>query len=307
MSLKAKGLLSMMLSFNAETWEWSIAGLAAMCKDGVDSVREGLRELSEKGYFFKARARNDHGQLGKAEYWVFEEPQDLNALDLVPPVVSKPPPCADPPPGPETEAQLMLDLPILENPILANPIQEKPIQAEPILDNPPQINTNRTNTEERNKNHTKYQPYQSYQSNQSGWDVPQRRELYNGMTLEEVKAYVQEKVEYDCISTEKRFDKEMIDEIVEIMVEILISHCDSFKVSGRQIPYDLAVQRVESYDYWMTRYLLTSLCESFTEVKNVRQYLLAAILNAPTTISNKVDSEFRHDMPWLREQKRRSP
>ena len=52
MSLKAKGLLTLMLSMDGDRWTWSVAGLASLSRDGVDSVREGLKELHRLGYFF---------------------------------------------------------------------------------------------------------------------------------------------------------------------------------------------------------------------------------------------------------------
>ena len=329
MSLKAKGLLSMMLSFNSESWEWSLAGLAAMCKDGIDSVREGLRELTEKGYFFKGRARNDHGQLGKAEYWVFEEPQDFNSPDFTLPGAKAPLPISlSPRPSipasvPSSDAdEPVLDLPILENPILANPIQEKPIQAEPVLENPPQINTKRQNTEkEINTNPTKYQSHPSSPSNQPDsdhidWDgiedqmdrwnhrddehsfssSQHSKAVYKGMTVEQTRNHIRELISYDSIIQEEH-DPEMVDELVEIMMEILVSVGRSFKTSDSVLPYEIAADRVESYDYWKMRYLIRSLERTPTEIFNVHQYLITAILNNAVTIVNKTESQFRKDFP----------
>ena len=49
LSLKAKGLLSLMLSL-PEEWDYTTKGLARICKDGVDSICAGVRELEEHGY-----------------------------------------------------------------------------------------------------------------------------------------------------------------------------------------------------------------------------------------------------------------
>ena len=51
LSLKAKGLLSLMLSL-PEGWDYTTKGLARICKDGVDSICAGVRELEEQVYFF---------------------------------------------------------------------------------------------------------------------------------------------------------------------------------------------------------------------------------------------------------------
>ena len=63
LSLKAKGLLSLMLSL-PENWDYTTKGLAHICKDGVDSICAGVRELEEQGYVIRERIRNASGQLG---------------------------------------------------------------------------------------------------------------------------------------------------------------------------------------------------------------------------------------------------
>ena len=62
LSLKAKGLLSLMLSL-PEEWDYTTKGLAVICKDGVDSISAGIRELEEHGYLRRQRIRNANGQL----------------------------------------------------------------------------------------------------------------------------------------------------------------------------------------------------------------------------------------------------
>ena len=67
LSLKAKGLLSLMLSL-PEEWDYTTKGLARICKDGVDSICAGVRELEDHGYVVRERVRNANGQLGAIEY-----------------------------------------------------------------------------------------------------------------------------------------------------------------------------------------------------------------------------------------------
>lgn len=107
MSLKAKGLLSLMLSL-PDDWDYSVSGLATLSKDGKDSVMSALGELEKFGYLTRVRLTNDKGQFAGIEYNIFEEPQPKK--------------------------------PIVEKPILANTDKEKPI-----LENRPQLNTNHIN------------------------------------------------------------------------------------------------------------------------------------------------------------------
>ena len=121
LSLKAKGLLSLMLSL-PEEWDYTTKGLARICKDGVDSICAGVRELEEHGYVIRQRVRNPNGQLGAIEYTILEQPR--------PPEPGKPE---------------------RENPVLDNPEQAYPVLEEPEQGNPAQLNTNRSSKEKSKK------------------------------------------------------------------------------------------------------------------------------------------------------------
>lgn len=75
MSLKAKGLLSLMLSL-PDDWNYSISGLVALSKDGKDSVMSALSELEKFGYLHREKVVNAKGQFSGIEYNIFEEPQE---------------------------------------------------------------------------------------------------------------------------------------------------------------------------------------------------------------------------------------
>lgn len=74
MSLKAKGLLSLMLSLPAD-WDYSINGLATLSKDGRDSVMGALKELERFGYLVRTRLTDEKGKFKGYDYDIFEEPQ----------------------------------------------------------------------------------------------------------------------------------------------------------------------------------------------------------------------------------------
>ena len=114
LSLKAKGLLSLMLSLPDE-WDYTENGLATLSKDGRDSVRPTIKELEKFGYLIRTRNRDEKGRLTDTVYDVFENPQT-------------------------------------EKPMLENPILDKPMLEKPMLENPTQLNTNKLNTEELNNN-----------------------------------------------------------------------------------------------------------------------------------------------------------
>lgn len=74
LSLKAKGLLSLMLSL-PDDWNYSISGLVKLSKDGKDSVMSALAELEDFGYLTRERVTNSKGQFNGIEYNIFEQPQ----------------------------------------------------------------------------------------------------------------------------------------------------------------------------------------------------------------------------------------
>ena len=74
MSLKAKGLLSLMLSLPND-WNYSVAGLVTLSKDGKDSVMSALAELEKFGYLTRSQLVNEKGQFSGVEYHIYEQPQ----------------------------------------------------------------------------------------------------------------------------------------------------------------------------------------------------------------------------------------
>ena len=73
LSLKSKGLLSQMLSL-PEEWDYTLKGLSQINREGIDAIREAIRELERAGYVTRTRVRNEKGQLGTADYVIHEFP-----------------------------------------------------------------------------------------------------------------------------------------------------------------------------------------------------------------------------------------
>ena len=114
LSLKAKGLLSYMLSL-PDDWDYSLKGLTTGCRDGIDSVRSTVRELEANGYLRRSKVRDARGRIVDCNYEVFELPQKEPAED-------------SPTPAPDS------------------PSSENPISGFPTLENPIQQNTKRQST-----------------------------------------------------------------------------------------------------------------------------------------------------------------
>ena len=73
LSLKAKGLLSLMLSL-PDDWNYNMKGLASLSRDGIDTVRSAIKELEHHGYVERHRIRYCDGCYGDTEYIVREVP-----------------------------------------------------------------------------------------------------------------------------------------------------------------------------------------------------------------------------------------
>ena len=83
MSLKAKGMLSLMLSL-PEDWDYTVAGLVTLSSDGKDSVNSALKELEKHGYLTRKRLTNSKGQFAGIEYNIFEKPVADKPISVLP-------------------------------------------------------------------------------------------------------------------------------------------------------------------------------------------------------------------------------
>lgn len=277
-SLKAKGLLSVILSL-PEDWNYTTRGLAAICKEGVDSIGAALRELESAGYLTRHRLRDRSGRISDTEYVVYESPHKETVEDS-PDTVSQ---GAD---KPDTAS------PCTENPYMVSPHTATPRTDAPDTENPAQLNTEVSNTYESN----------TQKSNPDPILIPKQRAQQTGtgmsdtdrMDAQEYRrtlAEVREQIEYDALDTPH--DHERLDEIVEIMTETLCSRKPYIKVAGENYPAEVVKSRFKKLNYHHIEYIFLSLDRKRTEVRNIRQYLMTTLYHAPTTMSNYFDAEVR--------------
>ena len=270
LSLKAKGLLSLMLSL-PEGWDYTTKGLARICKDGVDSICAGVRELEEQGYVIRERVRSANGQLGAIEYTILEQPRTSQ---------------------PEREK------PERENPVQANPVLENPIQEKPEQGNPAQLNTKESsnygsitdlsNTEVSNPIQSNPQPLTGRPPAGIGTDGMGAREVYREIVLDNI--------EYRYLIQEEHIDREQLDEIAELIVDTVCSARTTIRIAGDDYPAEVVKSRFMKLDSSHVRYVMDCMRENTTYVRNIKKYLLAALYNAPATIGNYYSSLVQHDM-----------
>ena len=246
LTLKAKGLLSVMLSL-PDDWDFTLKGLARINREGIDAIREGIRELEQAGYVMRHRVRDERGKLRGNEYVIYERPQ-LPASDC--------------------------------------PAQEKPA-----LENPMQLNTQGTSTYSPNtyvpnthaENPNPSNPYPSFRQTPA-------RETDGVMELMDA---VRSQIGYDCIAD--RFNRERLDEIVELITEILASQSETITISGVAYPAALVKRRFEMINSLHIEFVFASLEQSASPIRNIKQYLKTTLFNATGTMNSYYDALVRHE------------
>ena len=256
LSLKAKGLLSLMLSL-PDNWDYTTKGLARICKDGVDSICAAVRELEEHGYVIRERVRGANGQLGSIEYTILEQPAE---------------------PSPERENPVQVK-PILEKPALGKPEQENPAQS-----NKDKSNTDLSSTEQSN-------PIRSNPpapEGRNGTDGMEAREIYRNI--------VYGNIEYDILREDNTVNRDQLDEIAELIVDTVCSARKTIRIAGDDYPAEVVKSRFLKLDSSHVQYVIDCMKNNTTYVRNIKKYLLAALYNAPATINNYYSSLVSHDL-----------
>ena len=77
LSLKAKGLLSEMLSL-PDNWDFTLKGLAHINKESIDAIRTAIWELEREGYVVRNQTRDSNGKMSVTEYIIYENPPDTS-------------------------------------------------------------------------------------------------------------------------------------------------------------------------------------------------------------------------------------
>ncbi|OUO11917.1 hypothetical protein B5F94_12975 [Flavonifractor sp. An4] len=174
LSLKAKGLLSMMLSL-PDDWNYTTRGLAKICKEGVDAIGSALRELETAGYIVRNQLRDQQGRISDTEYVIYEKPQ---------------------PRQPETPR------PDTAVPDTASPDTENPYLDKPDTEKPAELNIEKPNTQKQNTHgaSTDSIPFRETAAAQ----LPERKGR-DAMSVSEIENYrelILENIEYDYLCRE---------------------------------------------------------------------------------------------------------
>ena len=276
LSLKAKGLLSQMLSL-PEDWDYTLAGLSFINREKIDAIREAIKELERAGYIVRSRERDEKGRLRGADYVIFEQPQ-------TPPVS---------------------DLPTLENPTLDNPTLEKPTQEKPTLENPTQLNKDiqRTDLPKKEKSNTDLSSTHSIpilSPNPSPLREetaePERKGTEAADAYSVYEEIIKDNIEYEHFIKHTNIDRERLDEIVSLILETVCTKRKTIRIAGDDYPAELVKAKFMKLNSSHIEFVFDCMKENTTKIRNIKQYLKAVLFNAPNTIDSYYTALVNHDM-----------
>ena len=157
-------------------------------------------------------------------------------------------------------------------------------------DNPTQLNTKKSNTE---KQSTDKQNTDSIPSFPKSLEA-KRSESANA--YQEYRDLICENIEYENLKQQHPCDADSIDEILELMLEVVCAKRKTTRVAGTDFPHEVVRSRFLKMNSEHIQFVLKCLRENTTKVRNIKQYLLTVLFNAPTTISNYYTALVNHDL-----------
>mgnify|MGYP005878145325 CR=1 FL=1 len=259
LSLKAKGLLSLMLSL-PEDWDYTTKGLAKICKDGVDGITAQLKELEQYGYLIRHRIRDTGGRIVDMEYIIYERPHTAS---------------------PDTEKPYMV----------------KPDMALPRPETPAQINIDKRITDESNTDLSNTHSILSDEARPSvlaALEVKRKETEYRDIDM--YREIIKENIGYDYLLSDLPYDHDRLEEILELLVETVCSTKKYIRVAGSDYPAEVVRSRLLKLDMEHIKFVFDCLKENTTKIRNIKQYLLTTLYNAPTTIGSYYSALVQHDM-----------
>jgi len=275
LSLKAKGLLSQMLSL-PEDWDYTLAGLSLINRESIDAIRTAVWELEKAGYITRRQGRDEKGKMTAIEYTIYEQPQP-----------------------PE------LDCPVLENPTADNPILENPTTDNPTSENPMQLNKDisRTNLPKKEKSNTDLSSNHSIpilSPNPSplreAAQPPERKRKEATDAYSVYEEIIKDNIEYDYLIQDRYLDRDRIEEILALILETVCTKRRTIRIAGDDHPAELVKAKFMKLNSEHIRFVLDCMQENTTKIRNIKQYMKAALFNAPSTIGSYYTSLVSHDM-----------
>ncbi len=277
LSLKAKGLLSQMLSL-PENWDYTLKGLSLINRESIDAIRTAVWELEKAGYITRQQNRDGKGKMADMIYTIYEQPQ----------------------PRPEQPDKAA---PGLENPVLENPTSDNPTPGKPTLGNPTQLNKDISSKEKTTTDvsTTDSIPILSrpFPSEDEAAQPPERKGTgaKSQSAIEIYREIIMDNIEYEHLCQHaKGIDRETLDEIVDLLVETVCSARKTIRIAGDDYPAELVKSKFMKLDSSHIEFVFQCLSKNTSEIRNIKKYLLAMLFNAPSTMNGYYTALVAHDM-----------
>ena len=263
LSLKAKGLLSQMLSL-PEDWDYTLSGLSHINRESKDAIRSAVNELEAAGYIQRRQTTDASGKFSGNEYVIHESPVTTE--------------------------------PSLEKPSSGNPTTDNPSTGKPSSGNPTQLNIDITNTQKQNTDISSTDSIPFFSEETAAWLPEANRRETDAQKMDSYRELIRENIEYDILLHDLPYDKDRLDEIVELMTETVCSKRKYIRIAGNDFPAESVKSRFLKIDAEHIKFVFDCLNANTSKVRNIKQYLLTVIYNAPTTIGNYYSSLVNHDL-----------
>ena len=265
LSLKAKGLLSQMLSL-PEDWDYTLKGLSRINREGIDAIRTAVWELEKAGYITRQQKRDNKGKMGEMIYVIYERPQPKSET--------------------ENEAQPGLDKPVLDFPTPGNPTSE----------NPTQLNKDIQNKEKQITDSIPFPSLTPPLPEEKAAEPPEGKGNDITETYQVYEEVIKDNIGYDILRVDMPYDTDRLDEIVDLILETVCTSRRTIRIAGDDYPSELVKARFLKLNCEHIRFVLYCLNNNTTEVRNMKQYLRTTLFNAPSTMSNYYSAKAAHDM-----------
>ena len=259
----------MMILALPEDWNFTIRGLSAICKEGVESIGTALKELEKGGYLVRKRVRGADGRMNDTEYNFYEEPIRQTEEQ----------------PEESDDGQSGTEEPEMETSEAEQPHTEKPDAGNSVQSNTHISKTYSPNTHKSNPYPSHLQTYEA-----DGYDG--MGNCVDVQTWNRIRAEVEKQICFEAYEGTR--NGSVINEIVELMTEICCMPGGMMRISG--VPYSVEVVKKRFRELTSSHIdtLLWSMKRSNREIRNIRSYLLTSLFQAPTTKENIFEADMRY-------------
>ena len=123
-----------------------------------------------------------------------------------------------------------------------------------------------------------------------------KRSEMNRSEIEQYRALIEENIDYDILLEEMPYEQERLEEIVGLMTDTVCSSRSHIRVAGSDFPAEVVKSRLLKLNAEHIRFVFDCLKKNTTEIRNIRQYLLTALYNAPVSINSHYAAQVNHDL-----------